>query len=800
MAENSGNTIDIKSIILRFWHFKWLFLFSLVVFLTVAYFHNKFAPTVYKNSIQISVDIQENRTGAGRHERIQAVNFLTESSNLENELGKMNSFPFIKTALMKLEYEVSYHIMESPFQNKSLQKLPYLVSRELYKESPIKVSFYRSHNQLINTEIFVTILTDTTYRLKAVAEEASTYNYIDNEIKEQVKKYNVNKVYKFGEEVESDYFKFYLSLKDTGDVYKYYNNEGLYFMFHHMDYLTLYYLNNIEIEPTSPTSSLIDITLTGNNHHKVTEFLNQLAQVYIARDLEEKNREARSTIEFIESQISDVASSLSYTGYTLERFRSLHKIVDLDFQGQMMYEKLNDLENERATMLMQKKFYEQFRDYIKSNKVSELMAPSSMNISDPILSSLIAQLIELNAERTSYDNRRKSVYMEELNNRFDNLKKTILENINTNLINFEISLDDIDYRITKISNDLSILPSTELKLQSIQRKFKLNDEIYTYLLTKRAEAQIAQASNFPSYEIIDPARDIDFTLVFPRTRLNYFLALFIGFIIPGSSILLLDFFNIRIKSVSDIENITNIPIIGNIAHSRRNVDHVGLNEISYSTTSESIRMLRTNIQMLQGSDEMINQVILVTSSTSSEGKTFSSINLAKGFSLLDKKVILVGCDLRKPKLAQIINLPEEAGLSSYISNDHEINDIIYYTDNYNLDIIPEGPLPPNPTELIASQKTIGLIEYLRTNYDYVIIDTSPVGIVPDSKLIMKYTDINLLLVRQTKTKKNELMNTLKSLTSVQVSKFFIVFNDFTPKNGQYNYMYKYYANELFVRP
>ncbi|MFO8233844.1 MAG: polysaccharide biosynthesis tyrosine autokinase [Bacteroidales bacterium] len=783
----NNNNIDIKSIIIKFLKYKWIIIVCIVIALMIVYVYNKLSPNIYQNSTQLLIDIDETSPHRAVNERFQAMNVGGETSSLENELGKMRSFPVVKNTLTQLNMEISYHIRENPFNIKPLTKLPYYTTRELYKDSPFRVNFYRSHDQPINTKFYVKILTDSTFHMELREDDVSIFNYIDNKTKKQIKRLSIDNTFSFGEEIETPHYKFYITLADS-TISPEENSEKMFFMFHHTDYLTLYYLNNLNIQPVSPTSSLIDISITGNNYRKITDFLNHLAQVYINKDLEEKNREAISTIEFIESQISDVASSLSYTGSTLEEFRSQHRIVDLDFQGQMMYETLSRLESEKASMVTQKRYYTQIKNYIENNQVSELMAPSSMNINEPILNSLITRLLETNEERSSDAVRsQKNVYREELNKNIENLKRTILENVNTSLKNIDISLEDLDYRINKISSDLSGLPATEMKLQSIQRRFELNDEIYTYLLTKRAEAQIAQASNFPSYSIVDPARNLDYSIIAPRKRLNYLLGIIVGLILPVSVILFNDFFNTKIRTISDLESITNIPLLGVIIHRKKSEN--GQIKKSFSPTSESIRMLRTNLQILEGKE---NHVILVTSSTSAEGKTFTANNLAQSFSLLQKRTILVGYDLRKPKLATLQNLSNTKGVSTYLANKHDIKELIKHTENNYLDIITEGPLPPNPTELISSPKTHTLIQYLKSYYDFIIIDTSPVGIVPDSKLIMKYSDINILLVRQNKTLKNELINTLKYLDNSKIANFYMVMNDFTSKDDHYNSTYKYY--------
>jgi len=792
----NNTKLDFKKIIFRFWRNKWYFIASILLLLIFAYFHNQFSQTVYRNSMQMSIDIQKNKPANQRGERFQSINFTDQTSSLENELGKMNSFPLVKSTLSRLNYEVSYHVSETPFNIKPLQKLPYRVTRELFMDAPFKVNFYRSHNQTIGARFYIKLLSDSTYRLKAKSREAQSFNYIDNKVKSEIQKLKVDQVYKFGEIVQSDHYKFYVNRRDS-IAFNPKPTQQLYFKFHHMDYLTLNYLNSLTIEPTSPTSTLINISVTGEHHDKITRFLNELAQSYINKDLQEKNREAKSTIQFIENQISDVASSLNYTGNKLEKFRSQNTIVNLDFQGQQMYERLNKLKSQKNQMLMQKKYYEEIRNYIKNNKVSELMAPSSMNISDPNLNNLISRLTELNSKRKAAAGQsRKNLFEEDLKERIENLKNTVLENVTTNLKNIDISLKDINYRVDKLSSELSALPSKELKYQSIKRRFELNDEIYTYLLTKRAEAQIAQASNFPAYETVEPARNLNYGIIAPRTKLNYFIALVIGFFIPTSVILLGDFFNTKIRTVKDIESITNLSVIGNIAHSRRDIQENGTIKFNHSVVSESIRMLRTNIQILNNKE---NQIILVTSSNSNEGKTFSAINLAKSFSLLNKKTLLMGSDLRKPKLAKLMNLSNEKGMSTFLAEVNQPNEIIQPTNNPYMDIITEGPLAPNPTELIASTRMNALFDYARSIYEYIIIDTSPIGIVPDGKLMMKHTDINLLMVRQLKTKKHELTNTLENLKTHKARNFNIVLNDFSPKNDQFNYMYKYYSDQSQVK-
>jgi tyrosine-protein kinase Etk/Wzc len=283
----------------------------------------------------------------------------------------------------------------------------------------------------------------------------------------------------------------------------------MYFHLNNINTLTLQYQNSISTETTSETSTLIRITLSGNNMQRITDFLNNLTSAYLGKSLDKKNKTALSTIDFIDTQISDIADSLNFVESTLKNFRTSQGVMDLNFQGQQVFEQLNKLENEKAIIDVQKKYYQYLSTYLENNtEFTDIAAPSSMNVVDPLLSTLVTQLMNLNAERVSLMNNnanKQNLYLNDINIRIENVKKTIRETVKNTLNTLNISLNEINYRMNKASGEISQMPKTELQLRGIERKFKLNDAIYTFLLQKRSEAQIARASSMPDYEVIDPA-------------------------------------------------------------------------------------------------------------------------------------------------------------------------------------------------------------------------------------------------------------------------------------------------------
>ncbi|HYX05466.1 MAG TPA: CpsD/CapB family tyrosine-protein kinase, partial [Bacteroidales bacterium] len=268
--------------------------------------------------------------------------------------------------------------------------------------------------------------------------------------------------------------------------------------------------------------------------------------------------------------------------------------------------------------------------------------------------------------------------------------------------------------------------------------------------------------------------------------------LVIGFIIPASTIMLRDFFNNKITDKRDIEHMTKIPVIGIIFHNTKKTTTV-ISDHPKSAISESFRSVRTNLQIL--SQGKTKQLLVVTSSSSGEGKSFTAINLASAFALFGRKTLLLGFDLRRPMLYQDFGLTNMLGISSYLSNRALLEDIIQPTPLENLDLISAGPIPPNPVELIASDKTSEFIARLRNIYDYIIIDTAPVGVVADTYLLMNYADVNVFVARQNTTIKQNFATTIQNIENNKISNLTVLLNDVYPKKSGYGYGYddRYYG-------
>jgi capsular exopolysaccharide synthesis family protein len=379
-----------------------------------------------------------------------------------------------------------------------------------------------------------------------------------------------------------------------------------------------------------------------------------------------------------------------------------------------------------------------------------------------------------------------------LNEQILTTKKALLETINNLVENARMSLNEIDRRIGALEAESKKLPAKQQELINYQRNYQFTDDTYKYLMQRRAEAQILRASNTPDNEILDEARIEKTVRVAPRNAMNMLVAFILGLLIPALYLFLKNFFNTSITDRKDVEKLTRFPIIGTVAQTSDKNPLVVINNPK-SPIAESFRSIRTNIEYItQGKPQ---SVILVTGDTPDIGKTFNSINVASIYALYGKKTVLLGFDMRKPKLFQEFGITNNVGLSSFLSNQESIDNIIQNTRVLpNLDVIPSGPIPPNPAEMIASDKCTELFDELKKRYDYIVIDTPPLGLVTDAFLLMRYSDANIFIVRQGHTNKNIFGSVIKDLEDRNISIAIVINGVETGKSygyGKYSYGYGY---------
>jgi capsular exopolysaccharide synthesis family protein len=605
--------------------------------------------------------------------------------------------------------------------------------------------------------------------------------------------------YRYGDSLRNEYFNFVLNKEPGVSIDE---DKEYILVFNDLNKLAVEYQKRLDISLLDIESQIIVLKIEGQQREREADFLNELCQVYIDYGLRAKNRTAENTVNFIDSQLTGIVDSLQSTGRSFTNFRSRNRIVDLNQEAGLVVERLEQLDTEESTAQMQLEYYQNLRSYLgEADKMEQVVAPSVVGVTDPVLNSMVVKLSELYSQRSTlrFSVQEKNPSLLALENEISYTQETLEENLNNLIDNAQLQLNKLRERKSQMSSQLARLPKTEQDMINIKRQFDVNNDVYTFLLQKKAEAAITKASNVPDANILDPASIETSLPISPLITLNLIIGLFLGLGIPVFVIAVGFYFDNTIKSKEDIEKETTIPVIGTIGRKNKKTELTVLNE-PHSGVAESFRGLRTNLDYFSAQNG--HKVVAVHSTVPGEGKTFTAINLAISIAQNNKSVLLIGADLRKPKIDTILNINSgNSGLSNYLINRSKIEDIVINAKIKNLAIIPPGPIPPNPAELLGNGNFEKLVNKVKEHFDFIIIDDAPATVVTDAILVAKFADVNLFVTRSEFTQKDHvrMIDQLKSLGTMK--NLAIVLNDIPKgRKGYHNYYgkgYGIYAEKKF---
>jgi len=767
-------TIDIKKFLFKIIINWYWFALTIVLGLSIAFFINKYTDPVFSVNASILVKDKDNSGLNGIIQQLGLYNRF-QRKKVENEIGILQSYTLTRRAIDKLDFGISYYAIGR------------IREPEVYKTSPFFIVLDTTQLNKTGVPIFVTI-TKQGYKI--------SYN---NET--PILLHN-------GDSLSNDLFHFSIyAREDVSDSSSQKKDvvEEYYFTINDINSVTNLYKSKLKIETSDKKSSILLLNISGKVPQKEVDFLNMLCDQYIQRGLDEKNESSIKTIKFIDEQLLGITDSLKNAENKLQSFKENNRTMNLSSEGQLLFKKLEDLQKQKSQIIIQHKYYQYISEYIKSkNDVKDIVAPSVMGINDPVLSSLVLQLNTLTSEKESmsYGSTENNPAISMYNNKIENLKNTLIENIQ-NLINTsKITMESIEKDITALDKSIMKLPITEKNLINIKREFTLNDNIYTYLLQKRAETGIAKAANSSENKILDYAMTENAAIIAPKKKLNYIIAFILALLIPIIIIVILDFFDNKIHERKDIENKSNIPIIGEVEHNSKQSNLV-VHEYPRASITESFRKLRTNLKYALAVQKKDSYVISITSTISGEGKSFTAMNTASILAALGKKTVILGLDLRKPSLHHYFDIENKTGVTEYLVGESSLQEITNSTPIENLSIILSGSIPPNPAELIEMPKMQQLITDLKEQFEYIILDTPPIALVTDALLLSKFTDINLYVIRQNYSNKS-VLDFINEITEKHKLNINIIINDINISgyySYKYNYNYKYggsyYSNNYY---
>ncbi|MFO7868131.1 MAG: polysaccharide biosynthesis tyrosine autokinase [Bacteroidales bacterium] len=770
-----------KYIFLFLANWRW-FVITILFGLIIAFVVNRYSTPVYETKNTVMVTEKEDAMGA-MSSIMKELGTLGGGSNqnIDNFIGILQSYTLTKQTLERLNYQISYR-HEGRVNDV-----------EIYNECPIRIELDTVFKERIKElevefeDIFITILSSKKYQLNIPRDSNS-----------------VSKTLLFNQQYTSDEYVFSVVKSDAFEISEKNNKDNIIdetyiATINNYHKLTRQYLNNLTVEASFKKGTILDLTFQGTVPEKVVNYLNTLILVAIENDLKEKNKTSYKTIEFIDSQLMEIVDSLNKAEQNLETFRSANKIIDLSIEGSALFEKIEEFQSQKSMLEIRLKYYQYILKTIqKKDNLQDMISPSVIGVQDPSLNSLITQLGELYAEKQviKYSATDQNPSLKLINIKINNTIESLIDNVHNLIESTKLELDEIDKEIAKLNINIKKLPKTERELINIQRRFELNDNIYNYLLQKRAEVGITKAANLPDLKFIDEAFIENTKLISPKRALNYLIALFLACFIPGIIIILRDFLNNKIVEREEIEQSCSIPILGSVAHNRREEEFVPVKKHPKSSIAESFRTIRTSISFFLKRIKYSTPIISFTSTVSGEGKTFCALNLATMIAMNNKRVLIVGLDLRKPRLHTMINTNFTLGVTNFLIGKNTIEDITIKSDiSQNLDIILSGPVPPNPLELIESKEFSLFIDQIQNQkYDYIIFDTPPIGLVADTLSISKHSDLNVFVMRQNYTNKNSLKFINDVHKEGKVVNLSILINDVDMINS-YGYRYGKYGQQ-----
>ena len=550
------------------------------------------------------------------------------------------------------------------------------------------------------------------------------------------------------------------------------------------------YTNSLSIAPTSKTTSVVEISLKNSNTRRGMDFINKLLEMYNINANNDKNEVAQKTAEFIDERIGIISKELGNTEQDLENFKRSAGITDLSSEAQIALTGNAEYEKKRVENQTQINLVMDLQLYMKDNEYEVL--PSNIGLQDATSADAINRYNQMLVEkkrllRTSTENNPTII---NLDTSIRAMRSNVQATLDATLKGLQITKEDLAREAKRYSRRINDAPTQERQFVSIARQQEIKAGLYLMLLQKREENAITLAANANNAKIIDEAL-ADTTPVSPKRIIIYFAALVFGIGLPVGVIYLIGLTKFKIEGRADVEKLTSLPVVGDIPLADEKTGSIAVFENKNNLMSETFRNVRTNLQFML---EKGKNVILVTSTISGEGKSFISANLAISLSLLGKKVVIVGLDIRKPGLNKVFNIPKkDHGITQFLTNPTaNLMDLVQSSDmNKNLFILPGGTVPPNPTELLAREGLEKAIEALKKNFDYVILDTAPVGMVTDTLLIGRIADLSVYVCRADYTRKVEFILINELAENNKLPNLCITINGLDLQKKKYGYYYGY---------
>jgi len=692
---------------------------SVVVCVTISYIYLWFTPKTYATSATLKIEEKKSEFS----DLVGIINNNDRGpSKIQSEIFVLQSRTLIVNAIKDLDYKVSFYISGR------------VRTTEVYPQKLLDISMLKFDS--IN--FFRDLIT-----FKPLSAQSFDLSY-----KSGGKV--VHGVYKYDTPVTIGNTSF--SIKNPGELVK---NTIFMFKFNTPEDFVGRVKGGLHTNEVVKNSNIISLQETDSNPQFAADILNAIMKEYLAYDKSQKTLSASNMIKFIDEQLEGLANSVKGSENSIEKFKTNSKIMDVTSATEMEISQLKEIGSNRQILKVQMIAIDQLKEQIAKDKDNISLNLNLEGVIDPLLNGLIQSLDNLLAEKNTLlkTYNANSQAIKDIDKQILELKNAALNNIEATSDRINKNINYLDSQIAKVNEKIAALPAAERDLISLKRDFEINDKVYSFLSEKRLDAQISRSAILPGASVVEPA-EANFSPVSPDEHTIHRTALIVGLAIGLGLIVLIRILNPYIYDKETVESLTTIPIIGVIRKFPDEIDEDNTQILALSRPksifAESVRSVRTNLNFI--ASEKSSKIICITSEVAGEGKSFIAVNLSSTLSLIDKKIILIAADLRRSRMHKTFNMPNDKGLSNYLANQCEVDDVIRHTGQPNLDILLSGPVPPNPSELLHNIRMIELIEDLKKRYDIVMIDTAPIGLVSDSIPLIRMSDINIFVIRSGKSK------------------------------------------------
>ncbi len=695
---------------------------------------------------------------------------------IDTEVEIIKSRNLIEKALDKVGYGIQYFTSDGYKEG------------ELYKNSPIEISELKVKNSLFyGTKFVVKSIGDNSYTISM--DSGGIVSKIKNSIYSFLGK-KVNKIdfsgqYEFSQRIDNSYFS--LVIKKVGD----FTNNSYSFISVNKDKMINKVSKNLDVFSISKNGSIIKLIYQDNSAKRAKDLLDSLVNIYLDQSVDKKTSQASSALTFVDQQLQEVSKKLQSSAIKLENFKEENNLIDIKTESQATLTNLSNYKSQLSGIKIQESAFAALYNEFKTGNYGSV---SSLALDYPVLGTLLNDLQGAKSDRIGLLATVTELHPDavQVSDKISDIKMALesaIESISDSIREKKRSLEDTLYNS---ETKLLKFPEKERELADLQRKYKVNEKTYEFLLEKQAEMSINKASTVSGNRVLDRAVQ-ESVAIKPNISMIAMSSLLLGVIAAMLIAFLRDFLDNKIKTREDLASATRIPFYGVIPHVR-SADKMFTIEDQQSIASEALRLIRTNLDFIATQNK--SKVIVVTSTVPSEGKTTVSTNLAAVFGASDKKCIVLSLDMRRPMLHKVFSLTNKIGMSTVLSKSSELKEVIWeHKKINNLDIITSGPIPPNPSELMQAGKIGEIIEELRQDYDYIVIDSPPMGLVTDSLLLMKQADISLVVFRSEFSEKEYIKSLEEMAASYNIDNIGLVLNGVKPKNMsqsffKYSYTYK----------